>query len=189
MTHKSMGHSPFYMAHGIEPVLPFNITLATFLVPNLTDKLSTADLISTRTWQLQRHEDDLMAIHANILKSCFKSVCQFEHQLENMIHDYDFGPGAFVLVWNSSVESDLGCKAKPCYIGPMVVLCHTQNSSYHLAELNGTMSNLHFAAFCLVPYHAHSHSSIPVMHLIDHDDLARIIANEDVTRADPNNVW
>jgi hypothetical protein len=51
-TRKSTGHSPFYMAHGIEPVLPFDIALSTFLVPNLTDKLSTADFIATRAQQL-----------------------------------------------------------------------------------------------------------------------------------------
>ena len=62
------------MAHGIEPVLPFDITLATFLVPNLTDKLSTADLIATRTRQLLRREDDLAVIHKNVLKSRFESV-------------------------------------------------------------------------------------------------------------------
>jgi len=76
-TRKSTGHSPFYMAHGIEPVLPFDITLSTFLVPNLTDKLSTADLIATRARQLLRREDDLAAIHTNVLKSRFESVRQF----------------------------------------------------------------------------------------------------------------
>jgi hypothetical protein len=104
------------MAHSIEPVLPFDITLATFLVLNLTDKLSTVDLIATHARQLQRCEGDLAAIHANILKSRFESVCQFERQFKNMIHDYDFGPGAFVLVRNSSMKTDLGRKAKPCYI-------------------------------------------------------------------------
>jgi hypothetical protein len=157
-TRKSTGHSPFYMAHGIEPVLPFDIALSTFLVPNLTDKLSTADLIATRAQQLQRCEDDLAAIHSNVVKSRLESVRQFERQFENMIHDYDFGPGAFVLVRNSSVESDLGRKAKPRYMGPMVVLRHTQNGSYRLAELDGTVSNLRFAAFCLVPYHSRSRS-------------------------------
>ena len=43
----SLGHSPFCMAHGIQPVLPFDITLAMFLMPNLADKLSTVDLITT----------------------------------------------------------------------------------------------------------------------------------------------
>jgi hypothetical protein len=51
-THKLTGHSSFYMAHGVEPVLPPGFTLATFLVPDLTDKVSTADLIATRARQL-----------------------------------------------------------------------------------------------------------------------------------------
>lgn len=71
-----MGHSPFYMAHGIEPVLPLDITLATFLVLNFANPLSTAELIAT--CQLQRREDDLAAIHLNVLKSRFESVQQFE---------------------------------------------------------------------------------------------------------------
>jgi hypothetical protein len=33
----------------------------------------------------------------------------------------------------------------------MVVVRRTQNGAYRLAELDGTISNLHFAAFCLVP--------------------------------------
>ena len=82
-THKLTGHSPFYMAYGVEPVLPFDITLATFLVPDITDKLSTANLITTRTRQLQKHEDNLVAIHSNVLKSRFESIHQFEHQFKN----------------------------------------------------------------------------------------------------------
>ena len=187
-TRKSTGHSPFYMAHGVEPVLPFDITLATFLVPDITDKLSTADLITTRTRQLQRREDDLAAIHSNVLKSRFESVRQFERQFENTIRDYNFGPGAFVLVRNSSVENDLGRKAKPRYIGPMVVLRRTKNGSYRLAELDGTISNLRFAAFRLVPYHARSRSSISVTRLVDRDDLARVNADDDVTRADLDDI-
>jgi hypothetical protein len=86
------------------------------------------------------------------------------------------------------METDLGRKAKPLYIGPMVVLHRTQNSSYRLTELDGTVSNLHFAAFHLVPYHARSHSSIPVTRLVNRDDLARVNTDEDITRADSDNV-
>jgi hypothetical protein len=139
-----------------------DITLATFLVPNLADKPFTADHIATRARQLQRREDNLAAIHSNILKSCFESVRQFERQFENVIRDCNFGLGAFVRVRNSSVEADLRRKAKPRSIGPMVVLCRTQN----------------------VPYHARSRSSIPVTRLVDRVDLARVIADEGVTRAD-----
>ena len=77
-TCKSTGHSLFYMAHGVKPVLPFDITLATFLVPNLANPLSTAELIAMQICQLQRRKDDLAAIHSNVLKSRFESVQQFE---------------------------------------------------------------------------------------------------------------
>ncbi len=161
-------------------MLPFDITLGTFLVPNLTNPLSTAELIVTRIHQLQRREDDLAAIHSNVLKSRFESVWQFKRQYENTIRDFDFRPGALVLVRNSSIETDLSRKAKPRYIGPMVVIWRTQNGSYQLAELDSTISNLRFAAFHLVPYHTRSCTSIPVTRLIDRSDLVRVFADEDV---------
>ena len=68
-THQSTGHSPFYMAHSIKPILPFDIILTTFLVPNLTNPLSTAKLLATCIHQLWRCEDNLTAIHANILRA------------------------------------------------------------------------------------------------------------------------
>ena len=76
-------------------------------------------------------------------------------------------------------------------MGPMVVLHHTQNGSYHLAKLDGTVSNLYYMAFCLIPYHTCLCSSIPVTHLVDYDDLACVIANKDVIRANSNfkKVW
>ena len=50
------------MTHGIEPILPFDLALATYLVPNLTSPLSTVDLIATRACQLQTQDKDLAAI-------------------------------------------------------------------------------------------------------------------------------
>jgi hypothetical protein len=74
---------------------------------------------------------------------------------------------------------DLGHKSKPQYFGPMVVIHHIPNGLYRLAELDGTISELQFAAFHLVPYHAHSHASIPVMHLVEHDTLVKVYLEED----------
>jgi hypothetical protein len=91
--HKSTGYSPFYMAHSIEPILPFNITFATFLVPDLTKPLSTADLITTQACQLKKYKDDLAAIQDNILKSRITSIQQSKCQYENTIQDFNFKPG------------------------------------------------------------------------------------------------
>ena len=99
-TRKATGFSPFYMAHGVEPILPFDITLATFLVPNLVKPLTTDELIATRARQLEKRQDDLTAIHGLILKSRFASARQFERHFEHTIHNFDFKPGALVLVRN-----------------------------------------------------------------------------------------
>jgi len=163
------------MAHRVEPLLPFDIMLTTFLVPNLTKPLSTANLIVTCAHQLKLHNDDLIAIRDNILKSHLASARRFECQYENTLLAYDFKPGDLVLIRNSSTESDLRRKTKLQYIGPLVVLRRTHNGVYRLAELDSTVSKLRYAAFCLVPYFSRSQTSIPVTHILDHDDLTELV--------------
>ena len=104
---------------------------------------------------------------------------QFKHAFEKTIKDFNLQPGALVLVHNSSIKTDLARKSKPHYVGPMVVIRHTPNSSYRLAELNGMVFKLCFAAFCLVPYHTCSHSSIPVTCLVKREELTKIYLDED----------
>jgi len=167
------------MVHGVEPLLPFDITLATFLVPNLTKPLSTTDLIAIRARQLKMHEDDLASIH------------QFKRRYENTLLAYDFKPGDLVLMRNATMELNIGCKTKLHYVGPMVVLRRTRNGVYHLAELDGVVSKLHYATFRLVPYFACSHTSIPVMRILNRDDLAEVVqdlANDDNDDSDQNGV-
>ena len=178
-TRKSTGHSPFYMAHGTEPTLPFDLTLATFLIPDIAKPLPTNELIAICARQLEKREEDLAAILSNVLRSRFESVHQFEKAHAATIKNHDFKPGTLVLVRNSSIETDLGHKTKPRYYGPMVVIHRTPNGSYHLAELDGTISKLRYAAFRLVPYHARSRSSIPVTRLIEREELIKIHLDED----------
>jgi len=188
---KSTGYSPFYMAHGVEPLLPFDITLATFLVPNLTKPLLTTDLIAIRAHQLKMREDDLASIRNNVLKACLASVHQFKRQYKNTLLVYDFKPSDLVLVRNSTTESIISRKTKPRYVGPMVVLRRTCNVTYCLAELDGAVSKLRYAAFQLVPYFARSRTSIPVTRILDCDDLAEVVqdlTNDDNDDSDQNGV-
>jgi hypothetical protein len=166
------------MAHGVEPLLPFDIALATFLVPDLVPPLSTTDLIAVRARQLEKCEEDLANIHEHVLKARLASVRQFVRQFEKTLWNEDFRPGRLVLVRNSTIETDLGRKTKPRYLGPMVVVRRTLSGSYILAELDGAVSKLRYAAFRLVPYFARSRTSIPVTRLLDLDDLKAVIEDE-----------
>jgi hypothetical protein len=177
-TCKSTGFSPYYMVHGVEPILPFDITLATFLVPNLTQPMSTEELIATRARQLQKRPDDLAAIHDRILASRFASVRQFEKQHANTIRDSNFMPGTLVLVRSAGSTMD---KTKPRYYGPMVVLRRTRNGAYRLGELDGTISSLRFAAFRLLPYHARSPSSVTVTHSAERGDGLAFLEYDDTS--------
>ena len=67
----------------------------------------------------------------------------------------------------------------------MVVVKRTRNGAYRLAELDGAVSRLRFAAFRLIPYHARSRSTISVTRLLDSEDLDALdSADEDDFGAD-----
>ena len=80
---------------------------------------------------------------------------------------------------NSATETTHLRKMKPRYLGPMVVVKITRNGAYRLAELDGAVSRLRFAAFRLVPYHARSRSVISVTRLLDSDDVDSLNNDED----------
>ena len=117
-----------------------------------------------------------------VLVSQFASIKQFEAQFKNQIRDHNFWPGNFVLVQNTQVEKELNWKTKPRYLGPMVVLQRTTRGSYLLAELDGSISKLRYAAFRLLLYFPRNEIAIPVTELtrLDNQELDDHEANEDV---------
>ena len=67
----------------------------------------------------------------------------------------------------------------------MVVLRRTTGGSYILAELDGVVSKLQYAAFRLLPYYPQFQTNIPVTTLtgIDDEDLDKL-AGADVEEPD-----
>jgi hypothetical protein len=128
MTCKSTGFSPFYMAHGIEPVLPFDIVHATYLAPKLDKPLTMAELIAIHAWQLQQREEDLSLIKERVIKSCYASIEQFQRDNTSRIRNQDFKPGTLVLIRNMKKEQDHSSKHLSHYYGPMVVISKTTQS-------------------------------------------------------------
>ena len=163
------------MVHSVEPILPFDLAQATFLVPDLTKPLSTGDLLAVHAHQLQKRSANLAAIHNCVLASCYTSIRQFEKHYANTICDFNFAPGSLILMRNTNLGMD---KMKPRYLGPMIVLRRSCNSAYRLGKLDGAISSLCYAAFRLIPYYACSQSFIPVTQVVDSDHIASMEYND-----------
>jgi len=121
MTRKVTGLMLYYVAHGIEPLLPFDIIEATFLIAPILMPLSTVDLLVVHARMLQKCNEDLAKIHECVLAARYAFTQKFKRKNINRIVDYDFKTGELVLVLNKKIEPDIGQKCKPCYFGPMVV--------------------------------------------------------------------
>jgi hypothetical protein len=171
---KSTGMSPYYMVHGVEPILPFDLAEATYMTEPLAPPMSTSDLISIRAKQLQKRPEDLDKIEKRVKAARFDSIKRFENKYENSIHDYNFKPGELVLVRNTRVEKELNRKTKPRYLGPMLVIKrHGETGSYVLSELDGSVSIIRCGAFRLIPYHPRRNLVFNVKKIIE-DALDRL---------------
>src|SRR6266481_6385234 len=75
--HQSTSYSPFFMAHGVEAVLPLDIAEATYLLPPREVPMSTESLIAHHAQQLLKHPEDLRDMANWILKARKLSAAQF----------------------------------------------------------------------------------------------------------------
>jgi transposase InsO family protein len=119
---KLTGYSQYYLAHSIEPLLPFNLAEGTFLASPPQERISTGDLITYRAHMLQKHLDDLEQVQQTLHHARIASAHQFKEKYKGTIRDFDFVPNTLVLVWNLKINSSIGYKSRPRYLGPMAVI-------------------------------------------------------------------
>jgi hypothetical protein len=168
---KSLGFSPFYMTHGVEAILPFDIAKATYLLPPLTVPTSTESLIAYRTRQLQKRPEDLADMALHIMEIRETSVAQYIHRHQHTIKDHVFEEGALVLVRNTRVEMELNRKTKLQGLGPMAVLRRTKGGAYILSESDGAVAKMRYAAFRLIPYLSRNTAHADVTTLLTPEDV------------------
>jgi hypothetical protein len=90
------------MVHGVEPLLPFNLAEAMYLVPDFDQDgkglMTTEELIAERAKMLQKRTQDLKRVRGKVFQARWESVKQLEKRMKNKIQDLKFNPGSLVLV-------------------------------------------------------------------------------------------
>jgi hypothetical protein len=147
------GYSPYYLLHGLHPLLPFDLFEATFLVEGFHSGMQTSDLLALRIRQLQKHNRDLEQASQVLRLSRLRSKEQFNRRFAKRLQKPSYPEGSLVLVRNNRHEDTLNkFKLYPRYLGPFEVVRKTAGGSYILKELDGALHQTHYAAFRLISY-------------------------------------
>ena len=75
-----MGCSPYYGATGTQPLIPLDITEATYLQPPPELVLSLTDLIACQAIALQKRKQDLLALHEQVHRARLRAAIIFEQK-------------------------------------------------------------------------------------------------------------
>ena len=181
-----MGCSPYFSVTGTQPLLPFDILEANYLLPPPDTTLSSTELIARRAIALQKCQTQLAKLHDKVLAAQLKAATHFKQDHEQTIRDFNFNLGDLVLVQNTAIEKALNRKMRLRYLGPLIVISQNKGGAYILAELDSSVFNWPFAAFRVIPYFARTKLDIPdLRHLIDISE-ARLTEMKPSVTTDPN---
>jgi transposase InsO family protein len=151
---KSTGYSPYYLLHGVHPLLPGDLADATFLVNNFRPGMTRDELVQTRARQLLRLPEDIAKAKKILQKSRFRSKQAYEKKFARRLRIGAYQSGDLVLVRNNRIENSVSIERKTAdrYMGPYRVIRRTQGGSYVLEEMDSSELTEHVAAYRLIPY-------------------------------------
>ena len=151
---RSTGFSPYYLLHGVHPLLPGDLADATFMVSKFKPGMTTTELIEARTQQLLRLPEDTAKARNILRQSRFRSKEAFEKKYARRIQKEAYEPDDLVLIRNNPIENSVSIERKTAnrYMGPYHVIRQTQGGSYALAEMDGSLLRHNVAAYRLIPY-------------------------------------
>jgi hypothetical protein len=104
-TRKRICYSPYFAVTGTQPILPFDIIEATYLLLPPASLLSTTDLITRRAIALQKRQEHLTMLNSAVFDAHQHAAKQFEHDHNATIRDFNFQRGALVLIRNTRLST------------------------------------------------------------------------------------
>jgi hypothetical protein len=147
-----MGCSPYFAITGSHPLIPLDISEATYLQPPPDSILSSTDLIARRAIALQKRSTNLAMLYSKVYTTCLEATKRFELVHQRMIRDYNFERGNLVLMRNTQIEKSLNRKMRAWYLGPLIVITRNFGGAYILCELDRSVLHCPVTAFHLLPY-------------------------------------
>ncbi|VDC04048.1 unnamed protein product [Peniophora sp. CBMAI 1063] len=185
---RRLGCSPYFMVTGTEPVMPFDLLEATYLVPAPSSLISSAELLARRAVALQKRTERMTEISQKVYKARIANAQRFEKAHKATLDDRSadaFTRGHLVLVRNSMVEKSLNKRQRPRYYGPLVVISRNRGGAFILCELDGTVLHRPVAAFRVIPYIERRRLDRPPLPSELDISEARLAEMEDTADVDP----
>lgn len=133
------GLTPYFMLYGQHPMFPWDITDTTWQGLHWEKAQNDREeLLAIRALQILRRDEDIDFASWRQALNRNKSIDQ--HMLKLIKHMQVTGiePVVWVLRRENRLDTGVGGKEKPRFMGPYVVKRRFQSGSYQLAELDGT---------------------------------------------------
>ena len=183
---RCMGCSPYFATTGTHPLLPLDITKATYLLPLPDAPLSSTDLIAQCTVTLQKCRSHLAALASDVYATRIKAAIHFEQEHAATIVKYNFTIGDLVLIRNTAIEKSLNRKMRVRYLGLLIVISQNKGGTYIVSELDGSVFDCPITAFRVIPYFTRQHINIPPLDKLINISACQLRELEDSTAADPD---
>jgi hypothetical protein len=182
---RRMGCSPNFAATGTHPLLPLDISEATYLLPPPESILSTTELIARRAVTLQKRRDQLEELYSHVYEARLQAALRFERENAVTIRDYNFKRGDLVLMRNTAIEKSLNRKMRKRYLGPLIVISRNRGGAYIICELDGSVFHRPIAAYRVIPYFARQSIPLPPLEELLDISTERLRDLEQTTLIDP----